>query len=153
MRRGRKFLTPFERVRCTDSNLTTLITIVIRSRQLLHPKLSYDVLGCVFEVYRQLGAGFAETVYARALLIELHTRGLRAEPEVSLRVGYKGKPVGRFVADIVVGGKIILELKACRQTPKHAEAQLINYLKASGMRLGLLINFRHPAASVKRIAF
>lgn len=118
---------------------------------LLYPELCYRIQGCVFEVYRQLGSGFAESVYAKALLIELVSQGFRADSEVHLTVQYKGSVVGHFVADIVVDTKIILELKASRQTPKHADAQLINYLRTSGLRLGLLINFRHPRATIKRL--
>ena len=104
-------------------------------------EITYKINGAVFEVSRVLGAGFLEKVYENALLIELRKRGLRAESQVPLKVSYKGEVVGEYVVDILVEDAVILELKAVEQIQKIHEAQLLNYLKATGVNIGLLINW------------
>ena len=84
------------------------------------------------------------------MLIELRKRGLKAESEVPIQVQYKDELVGDYFADIVVEGQVILELKAIEQLQKIHEAQLLNYLKATGFKIGLLINFKYPKAEIKR---
>jgi GxxExxY protein len=113
-------------------------------------ELTYQIRGAVFEVSRILGSGFLEKVYEKALIIELLVRGLRAESQVPIEVIYKGEVVGEYFADIVVEGQVIIELKALEQLQKIHEAQLLNYLKATGYKIGLLINFTHPKAEIKR---
>ena len=113
-------------------------------------ELTYMIRGAIFEVNRVLGAGFLEKVYENALLIELKEKGLKAEAQVPIRVLYKGREVGEYYADIVVEGRIILELKAIESLQKIHEAQLLNYLKATGYKIGLLVNFKHPKAEIKR---
>ena len=103
----------------------------------------------MIEVNRVLGPGFLEKVYENALLIELGNQGLKAEGQIPIVVKYKGKSIGEYFADIVVENEIILELKAVNQLQKIHEA-LLNYLKATGYKLGLLINFTHPKAQIKR---
>jgi GxxExxY protein len=114
-------------------------------------KLSYVIRGCAYEVYRQLGCGYLEKVYERALLQELTLQGLQAETQVPFGVRYKGSVVGEYFADMVVEKLVVLELKAQQLLPPESEAQLLNYLKASGLRLGLLINFAFPRARIKRV--
>ena len=114
-------------------------------------KISYAIQGCVFEVYRQLGCGFLEKVYEKALLAELELQGLRAETQVPVTVQYKDVVVGKYYADIVVEKRIILELKAQQKLPPASKAQLLNYLKATGLHLGMLVNFSFPKASVRRV--
>ena len=113
-------------------------------------EITYQINGAVFEINRVLGAGFLEKVYENALLIELHERGLKADSQVPLKVHYKGKVVGEYVVDIMVENQVILELKSVDKLQKIHEAQLLNYLKATGMTIGLLINFRYPKADIKR---
>ena len=113
-------------------------------------EITYKINGAVFEVIRILGAGFLEKVYENALLIELRKRGLKAESQAPLKVSYKGEVVGEYVVDILVEDAVILELKAVEQIQKIHEAQLLNYLKATGVHVGLLINFKHPKAEIKR---
>ena len=113
-------------------------------------ELTYKIRGCVYEVSRELGAGFLELVYKNALLHELSNAGLRYESEKKILVRYKGTQVGLYAADIIVEEKVILELKAQKQLTKAHEAQILNYLKATGIQVGLLINFTHPKAEVKR---
>lgn len=113
-------------------------------------ELTYQINGAIFEVNRVLGAGFLEKVYENALLIELIDRGLKAENQIPIKVQYKGKEVGEYYADIVVENQVILELKALDSLQKIHEAQLLNYLKATGYKIGLLVNFTHPKAEIKR---
>jgi GxxExxY protein len=114
-------------------------------------ELSYRIRGAVFEVNRILGAGFLESVYRKALVYELRQCGLQAQEEVPISVFYKGKVVGEYRMDIVVENKVVLELKAQPKLPISAEPQLINYLKATGMSVGILVNFTFPKAFLKRI--
>lgn len=112
--------------------------------------ITYKINGAIFEVNRELGHGFLEKVYENALLIELKERGLKAEKQVSIKVNYKEKIVGEYFADIVVENQIIIELKAVESLQKIHEAQLLNYLKATEYKIGLLVNFTHPKAEIKR---
>ncbi len=113
--------------------------------------ITYTTNGAVFEVNRILGSGFLEKVYENALLIELKTRGLKAESQVPVKVFYKEKTVGEYIVDILVEKKVIVELKTVEKFDKVHEAQLLNYLKASGIQIGLLVNFKHPKAEIKRM--
>lgn len=115
-----------------------------------HEELTYIIRGAVFVVNRVLGARFFEKVYERALLVQLRQRGLQAELQVPIDVEYKGTEVGEYFADIVVEDQIILELKAVDSLRKIHEAQLLNYLKATGYKIGLLVNFTYPKAEIKR---
>ena len=113
--------------------------------------ITYATNGAVFEVNRILGSGFLEKVYENALLIEMKTRGLKAESQVPVKVFYKEKTVGEYIVDILVEKKVIVELKTVEKFDKVHEAQLLNYLKASGIQIGLLVNFKHPKAEIKRM--
>ena len=112
--------------------------------------ITYTINGAVYEVNKVLGAGFLEKVYEKALLVELRQRGLKTESQTPITVRYKDEVVGEYFADIVVEGQVILELKAVEQLQKIHEAQLLNYLKATEYKIGLLINFTHPKAEIKR---
>jgi GxxExxY protein len=121
--------------------------------ELIYEKESYKIRGAVFEVYRQIGCGFLESVYQDCLSREFRYQKVPFDSQKILRLYYRGEliePV--FVADFVCFDKIIVELKAISAiTPIH-EAQVMNYLKMTGMQLGLLVNFgSHPKATVKRI--
>ena len=104
-------------------------------------ELTGKIIDCVYKVHRELGFGFLESVYQNALVIELARAGLESEREKRIQVYYGEKVVGDFLADILVEDKVILELKSVSQVHPAHEAQLINYLKATGMKVGLLINF------------
>jgi len=116
-----------------------------------HQEITYKIKGCIFEVYKTLGAGFLEKVYEQALLIELKDKGLKAEGQKPITITYKDNLVGNYIADIIVEDKIILELKAVKELTKQHQAQILNYLKATGIEIGLLVNFQHPKAEVKRL--
>lgn len=122
-----------------------------RNKKMGVNETTYKINGAVFEVNRILGSGFLEKVYENALLVELRKRGLRAENQVPIRIQYKGQLVGDYFADIVVEDEVILELKAVIQLQTIHEAQLLNYLKATGFKVGMLINFKHPKADIKRL--
>jgi len=111
---------------------------------LMHRGLTSEVIGACFEVSTELGHGFVESVYQKALLIALRDKGLSAEPQVQVGVRFRGQSVGEFVADIVVEDCVILEMKAVRALAPEHQAQLINYLNASGLDVGLLVNFGTP---------
>jgi GxxExxY protein len=113
--------------------------------------ITYAVNGAVFEVNKVLGSGFLEKVYEKALLIELRTRGFKAEGQMPIKVFYKEEIVGEYIADIFVEGKVVVEIKSVERLEKVHEAQLLNYLKATGVQVGLLVNFRHPKAEIKRL--
>ena len=112
--------------------------------------LTYQINGAVYEVNKELGQGFLEKVYENSLLLELHIRGLKAESQVPIKVIYKDQIVGDYFADIVVENQVLVELKAVESLKKIHEAQLLNYLKATGFKIGLLVNFTHPKAEIKR---
>jgi GxxExxY protein len=114
--------------------------------------LTYKINGAVFEVHRTLGEGFLEKVYENALLLELRNQGLRAESQVPVPVFYKGTMVGDYMADLVVEDQVILELKTVEDLTSVHQAQLLNYLKATGKPLGLLINFKGKKAMIRRLA-
>jgi len=111
------------------------------------------VVGAAYEVSNVLGAGFLEKVYERALVRELHLQGLNVRSQATFPVGYKGQSVGEYVADLLVEEKLIVELKCVDQFANEHLAQCINYLKASGMKLALLINFQKPRVEWKRIIY
>jgi GxxExxY protein len=117
----------------------------------LNEGLSERVIGAIFEVANTLGAGFLEKVYERALVKELRLRGMRVDAQLPLDVLYKGENVGSYVADMVVEDTLLVELKcADRLGPDHI-AQCMNYLRASGREVCLLVNFQRPRVEWKRI--
>ena len=113
--------------------------------------ITYAIRGAVFEVNRILGSGFLEKVYEKALIFELRDRNLKAESQVPLKVYYKENLVGEYYVDILVEDKVIVELKAVERLEKMHEAQLLNYLRATGIHVGLLVNMKHPKAEIKRM--
>ena len=113
--------------------------------------ITYAINGAVFEVNSILGPGFLEKVYENALLIELKRRGLKAKNQVPISVSYKDEVVGDYSADLLVEDKVIVELKTVDNLDRVHEAQLLNYLKATGIHVGLLVNFKRKKADIKRM--
>jgi GxxExxY protein len=113
--------------------------------------LTESVLGAVFEVSNTLGAGFLEKVYERALLKELDLRSIRAAAQASFAVTYKGHSVGEYYADILVEDVLVVELKCVERLANEHTAQCLNYLRASGISVCLLVNFQKPKVEWKRI--
>jgi GxxExxY protein len=114
-------------------------------------ELTESVLAAAFEVSNTLGAGFLEKVYERALLYELNLLGLKAVPQASFPVIYKSHSVGEYFADILVEDELVIELKCATSLAPEHTAQCLNYLRASGKPLCLLINFQKPRLEWKRI--
>lgn len=113
--------------------------------------LSEKIIGCAFTVGNSLGCGFLEKVYENALAHELKKQGLEVQQQQDIRVLYDNVEVGKYDADLVVHGLILVELKAVRDLNDIHRAQCMNYLRATGFRLCLLINFGNPRVEVKRI--
>lgn len=113
--------------------------------------ISEKIIGCAFTVSNTLGAGFLEKVYENALTIELRKAGMHVEQQFPLKVLYCGIVVGDYLADLVVENEILIELKTINAISEVHQAQCINYLKATGYRLCLLINFAKPKIEIKRI--
>ena len=122
--------------------------------ELIYADEVYAIQGAIFEVYKNVGAGFLESVYQECLEIELMRRGIPFKSQWEIWVRYKDQVLKQtYRADVVCYEKIILELKAVKQLLPEPSAQLHNYLRATGMKLGLLVNFGHyPGIEIKRIA-
>ena len=108
------------------------------------------IIGLAIEVHSGLGSGFVESVYHNAMVDELCAVGPPFESQALLQVMYKGKPVGNFVADLIVDKKLLLELKAVEAIATAHEVQVVNYLSATGLDLGLILNFGAPKLQIKR---
>ena len=118
----------------------------------LYKEESYKIRGAIFAVHRELGCGFLERVYQDALEYEFKERGIPYEREKLIQIMYKDKPLGEpYRADFVCYDKIIVELKAVEKLQGIHRAQVVNYLKATGMKLGLLVNFGEEFANIERI--
>ena len=111
--------------------------------------LTKTIIGCAFEVHNVLGAGFLEKVYENALRIELLKQGLKVKQQEPIQVYYEGQVVGSYYADLWIEDRVIIELKAVRSLSKAHEVQLVNYLTATGIDTGLLLNFG-SSVQVKR---
>ncbi|MEK7724340.1 MAG: GxxExxY protein [Acidobacteriota bacterium] len=119
--------------------------------EILHKELSYKIVGLAMQVHRELGYGFLEKVYENSLMILLRENGIKAEQQVPIKVHFHGKIVGDYIADILVEDSIILELKVIDKITKFQIAQTINYLKATNLKLALLINFGKLSLEHERI--
>jgi len=119
---------------------------------LKHKEISDKILKAFFNVYNSLGRGFLESVYEKSMIIELNNLGLKAESQMSIDVYYQNEIVGEFRAGIVVENRIIIELKAVKSIIKEHEAQLMKYLKATKIEVGLLLNFGEKP-EIKRFAY
>ncbi len=115
--------------------------------------ISEKIIGCAYTVSNTLGAGFLEKVYQNALMIELLEEDLTVEREKAITIYYKDKIVGEYYADLLVNNCIIIETKAITMLNEIHQAQLLNYLKATNLHLGLLINFGTPKIQIKRMVY
>ena len=121
------------------------------SKSFLYGDITEKILEAAFEVSKELGSGFLESVYKNSMVIALRVKGLKVETEKPISVMFRGQQVGQFYADLFVEGKVIVELKAVSALAPEHSAQTINYLKATGIGVGLLINFGHPRIEYKRL--
>ena len=122
--------------------------------KLIYEQESFQIRGACFEVYREKGAGFLESVYQECLELEMRGNGIPFVPQPRLEMDYKGQKLkSEFKPDMICFGKIILELKAIRELTDEHRSQVHNYLRATGHRLGMLVNFgHHPRVEIERIA-
>lgn len=117
---------------------------------LQHEDLTRQIIGCAYKVYNTMGFGFLESVYEKCMMIELRRLGLEVKGQHPITVYYEGEVVGEFYADLWVRETVIVELKSVRAIVAAHETQLVNYLKATGKDVGLLINFGESKVEVKR---
>ena len=113
-------------------------------------RLTAEILSASFEVSNELGSGFLESVYEKSLLLALRQKGMKAEAQVPLKVKFRAQIVGEFYADIIVEDEILLELKTVKKMAPEHIAQVLNYLKATGLQVGLLINFGNRKLEYRR---
>ena len=113
----------------------------MEASRLVHRELSERVIGAFYATYRELGFGFLESVYEAAFALQLAGSGLAVERQHPIVVRYKGHVVGEFRVDLLIEGKLLVEIKSARTLLPLHEAQLMNYLKATGIQVGLLVNF------------
>lgn len=121
--------------------------------EIIYKEESYRIIGACFEVYKEMGCGFVEPVYQECLEIELGLQSLPFKPQNELTLAYKGRRLhGKYIPDFILYDKIVLEIKAVKELADEHRAQVHNYLKATGYRLGLLVNFGHyPKLEYERI--
>lgn len=124
-----------------------------RMTEILYKEECYGIQGAVFEVYKEMGCGFLEAVYQECIEMEFRKRDIPFARKVELCLHYKGEPLEhRYEPDLICYGKIIIELKAVKELCNEHRAQLVNYLRATGLRLGLLVNFGHfPKVEIERM--
>lgn len=115
-------------------------------------QIAEKIIGAAFEVSNTLGVGFLEKVYEKALMHEMTLRGMKVESQTPLNVQYKGVHVGEYFSDLIVENCVIVEIKCARTFAPEHTAQCLNYLRATGIKLALLINFQKPRVEIKRIA-
>ena len=122
-----------------------------KEEELPYFALTGEILGCCFEVMKELGPGFQEGVYKNALLIAMREQGLQVETEQTFEVIFRGRVIGRYRADLIVEKAVVVELKCCESLIREHQAQLFNYLKVSNLSVGLLVNFRRRKLEYKRL--
>jgi len=115
-----------------------------------HEDITHKIIGCAYKVFNQLGFGFLESVYKKAMIIELTKENLKVEAEKPLKVYYDGQVIGDFYVDLFVENEIVIELKSVQNLAKEHEVQLVNYLNGMKKEIGLLINFGPSGVDVKR---
>jgi GxxExxY protein len=123
----------------------------MEEKKIVHSELSHEIMAAVFEVHNTLGPGFLEEIYEDALAYELELRQIPNERQKAITVSYKGRAVGQHRLDLVIGGKVVLELKAASSLTDAFKQQTLSYLKATGLKLGILINFGTPRVEYVRI--
>ena len=117
-----------------------------------HKAYTEKIINIFYKVYNKLGYGFLEKIYENAMMIEFRKAGISAESQFAIQVFYEDKIIGEYFADILVDNKVIIEIKAARNLILENEAQLLNYLKATDIEVGLLLNFG-PKPEIKRKVF
>lgn len=132
--------------------MTFLPQMNAEERRYLHADLTEKIIAVFYEVYTELGYGFLESVYEQAMFIALNDRGLGVKRQAAVPVWFRAHKIGDFQADLIVNGVVVVELKAARNLDSSHEAQLLNYLRATELELGLLLNFG-PGPGIRRPAY
>jgi GxxExxY protein len=130
-----------------------MLEVTDENQSFPHKDITEKIIGAAFEVYKHLGYGYLERVDQRSMQVELLKSGIAAELERRLVVRYKDVVVGDYDADLIVSDSVLVELKIAPQYDKRDEAQLLNLLKATGMKVGLLVNFGRSKVEFKRLVF
>lgn len=124
---------------------------VLRRKDLIYPELSYQIIGILFEIFRQLDSGFQEKYYQRAVALELKKCGLKFKEQVFLPLDYKGEKIGSYFLDFLIEDKIVLEIKKDKNFSRKNIEQVVAYLKAYNLKLGIVANFTREGLKFKRI--
>ena len=119
--------------------------------KLLHAELTEQIIGAAFDVHKELGPGFLEKIYETALTVELARRAVPFMQQASIKVNYKGLIIGNYIADLLVAGKVICEIKVATDIAEAHEAQSVAYLKATGIRVALVLNFGRRSLQFRRL--
>ncbi len=127
------------------------LTNNMNKEKIIYKELSFKIMEAVFEVHKILGTGYSENIYESALAKEFRERKMNYDRQRLIEVYYKGEKIGEYRLDMIIEEKIILELKAVSELNKIFESQLLSYLKAAGMKLGILVNFGSKKVEFKRI--
>ncbi len=130
---------------------TKFVKTELKRKDLVYPEMSYNIVGALFEVYKELGSGYREKYYQRAVAIELKKRGLHFKEQVAIPLSYKEIQLGKCFLDFLVENKIVLEIKKDEKFSKKHIDQVCSYLKASNLKLGLLANFTKDGVKFKRL--
>jgi GxxExxY protein len=125
--------------------------MISTDNNLIHSDLTEKIIGCAYDVYNKLGSGFLEKVYENALAVKLKKSGILAIQQAPIKVYFEEELVGEYFTDLLVDDKVIVELKAVSEFAKIHEVQLVNYLKATGIKVGLLINFGEQVKIIRRV--
>ncbi len=123
----------------------------LKRNDLIYPEISYQIIGVLFEVFRQLGHGYQEKYYQRAVSLELKRRGLKFKEQVYFPLNYKGDKIGNYFLDFLIEDKIILEIKKDKHFSRKNIEQILGYLKAFDLKLGIIANFTSEGLKFKRI--
>jgi GxxExxY protein len=118
---------------------------------IVYPDLSYKIMGAIFEVHKKLGPGFLESIYEKALIEELSSRGIKVETQKTIDLTYRDKKIGVHRLDLIVEDKVVVELKTVERFSIHHKAQLTSYLKASGYKLSIPVNFSKSKVEYRRV--
>jgi GxxExxY protein len=121
------------------------------TNNIVHKELSYKIVGCAMEVHSKLGSGFLEKVYENALMVLFRKEGIAAKQQTPIKVNFEGELVGEYYADILVDEKIILELKTADKIVDIHRAQILHYLRATGIKLGMILNFGNKNFEYERL--
>lgn len=123
----------------------------LKRKDLIYPELSYEIIGILFEVFNDIGSGFQEKYYQRAVAMRLRQIGLKFSQQIRINLKFKNQIIGHYILDFLIDHKIVLELKQGNRFSKRDIEQVYGYLKAKGLKLGIIVNFTSTGVKYKRI--